>query len=194
MTLQWDGVRSTCIADGEPRSPTNMITWCPPSATPTCKGNAGGKVQGGPAAPARSRDLSHGLAVRKPELIATVTATAAANGRQRRPATALHTRRIGANSEFVRPENGRSASNPAVVDTGKMKPREWRERRFVEGSAALRRYLAAIGRPDALPPAGEYYVCPCCLRVHGREALSDGAPMARAHLQAVQQHRRYPAG
>jgi hypothetical protein len=56
-----------------------------------------------------------------------------------------------------------------------MKPAEWRERRFVEGSAALRRYFAAIGRSDALPPTGEYYVCPCCMRVHGREALSDGA-------------------
>ena len=55
-----------------------------------------------------------------------------------------------------------------------MKPLEWRERRFVEGSAALRRYLAAIGKPDALPPTGEYYVCPCCMRVYGREALSDG--------------------
>jgi hypothetical protein len=55
-----------------------------------------------------------------------------------------------------------------------MKPREWRERRFVEGAAALRRYLAAIGRPDDLPPAGEHYLCPCCMRVCGREALSDG--------------------
>ena len=55
-----------------------------------------------------------------------------------------------------------------------MKPREWRERRFVEGAAALRRHLAAIGRPDALPPTGEHYVCPCCMRVHGHEALSNG--------------------
>jgi hypothetical protein len=75
----------------------------------------------------------------------------------------------------LRLKNGRSASDPVVVDTGKMKPAEWRERRFVEGSAALRRYFAAIGRSDALPPTGEYYVCPCCMRVHGREALSDGA-------------------
>lgn len=55
-----------------------------------------------------------------------------------------------------------------------MKPREWRERRFVEGAAALRRYFTAIGRPDALPPTGEYYACPCCLKAFGREALSDG--------------------
>jgi hypothetical protein len=49
-----------------------------------------------------------------------------------------------------------------------------RERWFVEGAAALRRFLAAIGRSDALPPTGEHYACPCCLRVYGREALSDG--------------------
>jgi hypothetical protein len=48
------------------------------------------------------------------------------------------------------------------------------ERRFVEGAAALRRYLVAIGRPDALPPTGEHYLCPCCMRMYGREALSDG--------------------
>jgi hypothetical protein len=64
----------------------------------------------------------------------------------------------------------------SAVNTGKMKAREWREQRFVEeGVAALRRYLAAIGKADALPPTGEYYVCPCCMRVHGREALGDGA-------------------
>jgi hypothetical protein len=60
-----------------------------------------------------------------------------------------------------------------VVDTGMMKPQEWRERRFAEGAAALRRYHAATGRPHDLPPTGEHYVCPCCMSQHGREALSN---------------------
>ena len=51
---------------------------------------------------------------------------------------------------------------------------EWRERWFVEGAAALRRHLAAIGRAEDLPPTGEYYACPCCLRAYGRDAPSDG--------------------
>jgi hypothetical protein len=38
------------------------------------------------------------------ELTATVTATAAANGKQRRPATANNTRTIRPNWGFVRPE------------------------------------------------------------------------------------------
>jgi hypothetical protein len=55
-----------------------------------------------------------------------------------------------------------------------MKPQEWRERRFIEGAAALSRHLAEIGGPQAVPPTGEYYVCPCCLTRYEREALSDG--------------------
>ncbi len=55
-----------------------------------------------------------------------------------------------------------------------MKRQEWRERRFIEGAAALSRHLAAVGGPQALPPTGEYYACPCCLRQYGSEALSDG--------------------
>jgi hypothetical protein len=46
-----------------------------------------------------------------------------------------------------------------------------REQWFVEGAAALRRSLPAIGRPDALPPTGEFYACPCCLWAYGRDAL-----------------------
>jgi hypothetical protein len=46
-----------------------------------------------------------------------------------------------------------------------------RERWFVEGAAALRQTLTAIGLADALSPTGEFYACPCCLTAYGRDAL-----------------------
>src|SRR6266536_1828070 len=48
------------------------------------------------------------------------------------------------------------------------------ERWFVEGAAALARALAAIGSPGALPSTGEFYACPCCLTMYGRDALDEG--------------------
>ena len=50
---------------------------------------------------------------------------------------------------------------------------EQREQWFIEGAAALRLHTTAIGQPDALPPTGEYYACPCCMGVYGREAVHD---------------------
>jgi hypothetical protein len=48
------------------------------------------------------------------------------------------------------------------------------DRWFTEGAAALRRALAATGRSHALPPTGEYYACPLCLKPHGRAQLDAG--------------------
>jgi hypothetical protein len=56
-----------------------------------------------------------------------------------------------------------------------------RERWFVEGAAALRRTMTVIGRPDALPPTGEFYACPCCLRAYGRDAL-DARVLTEEHV------------
>jgi hypothetical protein len=59
----------------------------------------------------------------------------------------------------------------AVLDPGWV---DRRERWFVQGAAALRRTLTVIGPPDALPPTGEFYACPCCLTAYGRDALHAG--------------------
>ena len=55
-----------------------------------------------------------------------------------------------------------------------MNKMQQQERWFLEGAAALRRYLMASGRSEALPRTGDYYYCPCCMGRYGREALSNG--------------------
>ncbi len=52
------------------------------------------------------------------ELTATVTATAATNDKQRRPATTNNTRMIRPNLGYVRPENGRSFDGSTQREPG----------------------------------------------------------------------------
>jgi hypothetical protein len=68
-----------------------------------------GKVRGADAVDVAGSDRQC------PRLTATVTATAAANGRQQRPATAHHARKIRANWGYVRPEKRTVARQQAAT-------------------------------------------------------------------------------
>jgi hypothetical protein len=49
---------------------------------------------------------------------------------------------------------------------------EKRSRWFDEGASALRLVLDRQGRREQLPPTGDYYACPCCLRLFTRAAVT----------------------
>jgi hypothetical protein len=53
-----------------------------------------------------------------------------------------------------------------------MVPMDKAERWFNEGSITLRRTLQAMGQGHRLPSIGDYYACPCCLKIFDREAVT----------------------